>query len=221
MIKKIKHSLLAIILAGLVVSCNNADTKTDQNVESENHIEDHDQSKQEANKEEENNQEEKENPEEINTEDEEESEETKIEATDEETVEEPMEDDDLISNDGIYYTSYDPTSYGEINEYGMPTIESWKIEGDILTVKGSLQYPYPDGEYIENNIHTFKLTDQTTYTGVGGDGEFEMSKEDILSAPAPSNTITVKDGIVTNIRFSSWSFKSNNSLKYFLIPKQG
>ena len=201
MIKKIKHSLLAIILAGLVVSCNNADTKADQNVESENHIGDHDQSKQEANKEEENKQEE--DTEEINTEDEEESEETKIEATDEETVEETIEDDDLITDDGVYYTSYDPTSYGEINEYGMPTIESWNIEGDILTVKGSLQCPYPDGEYIENKIHTFKLTDQTTYTGVGGDGEFEMSKEDILSAPAPSNTITVKDGIVTNIRFSS------------------
>ena len=206
MIKKIKHSLLAIILAGLVVSCNNADTKADQNVESENHIGDHDQSKQEANKEEENKQEE--DTEEINTEDEEESEETKIEATDEETVEETIEDDDLITDDGVYYTSYDPTSYGEINEYGMPTIESWMIEDDILTIKGSLQSPYPDGDYIENNIHTFKLTDQTTYTGVGGDGEFEMSKEDVLTAPAPSNTITVKDGVVTNIRFSSWSFKT-------------
>lgn len=207
MVKKIKHSLLAIILTGLVVSCNNADTKTDQNVESENHIEENDLNNLEANKEE-NKQEEEEDPKEIDTEDEEESEETKIEATDEEAVEEPIEDDDLITDDGIYYTSYDPTSYGEINEYGMPTIESWNIEGDILTVKGSLQCPYPDGEYIENKIHTFKLTDQTTYTGVGGDGEFEMSKEDILSAPAPSNTITVKDGIVTNIRFSSWSFKT-------------
>lgn len=207
MVKKIKHSLLAIILTGLVVSCNNADTKTDQNVESENHIEENDLNNLEANKEE-NKQEEEEDPKEIDTEDEEESEETKIEATDEEAVEEPIEDDDLITDDGVYYTSYDPTSYGEINEYGMPTIESWKIEDDILTVKGSLQYPYPDGEYIENKIHTFKLTDQTTYTGVGGDGEFEMPKEDILSAPAPSNTITIKDGIVTNIRFSSWSFKT-------------
>lgn len=207
MVKKIKHSLLAIILTGLVVSCNNADTKTDQNVESENHIEENDQNNLEANKEE-SKQEEEEDPKEIDTEDEEESKETKIETTDEENVtestdQETVEDDDLITDDGIYYTSYDPTSYGEINEYGMPTIESWNIEGDILTVKGSLQYPYPDGEYIENKIHNFKLTDQTTYTGVGGDGEFEMSKEDVLTAPAPSNTITVKDGVVTNIRFSS------------------
>lgn len=202
MVKKIKHSLLAIILTGLVVSCNNADTKTDQNVESENHIEENDQNNLEANKEE-SKQEKEEDPKEIDTEDEEESKETKIETTDEETVEETIEDDDLITDDGVYYTSYDPTSYGEINEYGMPTIESWMIEDDILTIKGSLQSPYPDGDYIENNIHTFKLTDQTTYTGVGGDGEFEMSKEDVLTAPAPSNTITVKDGVVTNIRFSS------------------
>ena len=177
---------------------DNTETETKEAiVESENHIEENDQNNLEANKEENKKEEE-----------EEESKETKIETTDEENVtvstdQETIEDDDLITDDGVYYTFYDPTSYGEINEYGMPTIESWMIEGDILTIKGSLQSPYPDGDYIENNIHTFKLTDQTTYTGVGGDGEFEMSKEDVLTAPAPSNTITVKDGVVTNIRFSS------------------
>lgn len=208
-----KKILMTAALAFALASCGNAteaeptsentEMETKQDIlepmenedqaiaDSENHIAEIDQNNLEANKEE-NNQEE-----------EEESKETKVAATDEENVEEPIVDNDLISNDGSYYTAYDPSSHGEISQYGTPFIESWKIEGDILTVKGSMQYPYPDGEYLENKIHTFKLTDQTTYTGVGGDGEFEKSKEDILDTPSPSNTITVKDGVVTNIRFSS------------------
>ena len=113
------------------------------------------------------------------------------------------DDENLITEDGQYYTAFNLQSDGGVNEYNLPETNSWKLEEDKLTVNGTLQDSYPDGEYTENKTHTFKLTDATTFTGSGAEGEFEMDRENYLDHGAPSNIITVTNGVVTNISFGS------------------
>lgn len=196
--KNFKNALLIISLAGLIVACSNTNQETQRNNQAEEQV---DQTI-EVEKSEPAEEEIIENGNEAKLEDEqvEEIPSEEIPSNEEDPI---VEDDNLITKDGKYYTAYNPQSNGGVNEYNLPETNSWQIEGDKLTVNGTLQESYPDGEYTENKIHTFKLTDATTFTGVGAEGEFEMNKEDHLDQGAPSNIITVTNGVVTNISFGS------------------
>lgn len=197
--KKFKNSLLIILLATSIVACSNTNTNNDEDIKKENSTEQVDQTI-EVEKSEPVVKEEKQ----IEIEDDSKDKETEVaEETSEVEEEVTIEDENLITEDGEYYTAYNLQSDGGINEYDLPEINSWKLEEYLLTVNGTLQDSYPNGEYTENKIHTFKLTDTTTYTGMGADGEFEMPKENYIDHGAPSNIITVKNGEVTNIRFGS------------------
>lgn len=197
--KKFKNSLLAILLAASIVACGNAETNNAEDIEKEDSSKQIDQTieveKSEPVAKEEN---------QTEVEDDVKDQETQVvKETSEVEKEVASEDENLITEDGQYYTAYNPQSDGGINEYNLPETNSWKLEEYLLTVSGTLQNPYPDGEYTENKIHTFKLTDATTFTGVGADGEFETPKENHIDQGAPSNIITVENGVVTNIRFGS------------------
>ena len=197
--KKFKNSLLAILLATSIVACGNAETNNTEDIEKEDSSKQVDQTieveKSEPVAKEEN---------QTEVEDDVKVQETQVvEETSEFDEEVTIEDENLIIKDGEYYTAYNLQSDGGINEYDLPEINSWKLEEYLLTVSGTLQNPYPDGEYTENKIHAFKLTDATTFTGVGADGEFEMDRENHIDHGAPSNIITVENGVVTNIRFGS------------------
>lgn len=197
--KKFRNSLLIILLATSTVACGNAETNNAEDIEKEDSSKKVDQTieveKSEPVAKEDN---------QTKVEDDVKDQETQVvEETSEFDEEVTIEDENLITKDGEYYTAYNLQSDGGINEYDLPETNSWKLEEYLLTVSGTLQNPYPDGEYTENKIHTFKLTDATTFTGVGADGEFEMDRENHIDHGAPSNIITVENGVVTNIRFGS------------------
>lgn len=198
--KNFKSTLLIILLASLIVACGNTDTNSSNDIESQKPVEEKVDQTIDLEKSDPVEKEVGKNQAENNTEDDE-KEAVEEENTDKEEL--SIEDENLITEDGQYYTAYNSQSDGGVNEYNLPEINSWKLEEDKLTVSGTLQNPYPDGEYTENKIHTFKLTDETSYTGVGADGEFEMDRENYTEHGAPSNTITVTNGVVTNIRFGS------------------
>ena len=114
-----------------------------------------------------------------------------------------LEDNIYITDDGDYYTIYNPNSGGELDEYGYPNAYSMKIEDNSLIVKGSMSLGDTKGNILPSNVYSFKMTDNTIIVGVNAEGEVPISREDFNEFSAPALTVMVSNGKVEKIRTSS------------------
>lgn len=118
--------------------------------------------------------------------------------------------------DGLYFSSLASSKNGERDEeFNSPYLASLKIEGDTLTVDGTIDYlvnpeDFESAEKYENASYNFKLSDDVTLQAVGGLAEPEyFSKEEFVEYyqkvkdSGLALKIEVKDGVVTTVSFAS------------------
>ncbi|MFO3715636.1 hypothetical protein [Anaerococcus cruorum] len=115
--------------------------------------------------------------------------------------------------DGLYFSSLASSKNGERDEeFNSPYLANLKIEGDTLTVDGTIDYLVnpEDFESAENASYNFKLSDDVTLQAVGGLAEPEyFSKEEFVEYyqkvkdSGLALKIEVKDGVVTIVSFAS------------------
>lgn len=118
--------------------------------------------------------------------------------------------------DGLYFSSLASSKNGERDEeFNSPYLANLKIEGDTLTVDGTIDYlvnpeDFESAEKYENASYNFKLSDDVTLQAVGGLAEPEyFSKEEFVEYyqkvkdSGLALKIEVKDGVVTTVSFAS------------------
>lgn len=224
-IKLVNKSILAAALAVSLVGCNNADapanepqpeTQTeeaaDQITESLDETE-AEESTQEAETD-------AEKPEE--TKETEETEKPKEEGNEESkpasTAEAAEGEDDLVleEGDGLYFSSLVASKNGERDpEFDSPFLYDLKIEDDILTLDGSIDYrENPDdrenSQPYENGSYNFKLSPDVVFQGVGGTAEpkYYTTEEFIefyneVKDSGLALFLDVENGLVTTVSVSS------------------
>lgn len=118
--------------------------------------------------------------------------------------------------DGLYFSTLAASKNGERDEeFNSPYLANLKIEGDTLTVEGTIDYlvnpeDFESAEKYENASYNFKLSDDVTLQAVGGLAEPEyFSKEEFVEYyqkvkdSGLALKIEVKDGVVTTVSFAS------------------
>ena len=118
--------------------------------------------------------------------------------------------------DGLYFSTLAASKNGERDEeFNSPYLANLKIEGDTLTVDGTIDYlvnpeDFESAEKYENASYNFKLSDDVTLQAVGGLAEPEyFSKEEFVEYyqkvkdSGLALKIEVKDGVVTTVSFAS------------------
>lgn len=118
--------------------------------------------------------------------------------------------------DGLYFSTLASSKNGERDEeFNSPYLANLKIEGDTLTVEGTIDYlvnpdDFESAEKYENAAYNFKLSDNVTLQAVGGLAEPEyFSKEEFVEYyqkvkdSGLALKIEVKDGVVTTVSFAS------------------
>ena len=106
----------------------------------------------------------------------------------------------LVTEDGNYYSAYDPTSNGEPSQYGSQTFYEVTIDGNKMIVKGGFEYNN-DQEILSNNTYLFELTDDTEFVIVGAEGDSLQDKSSFT--PSPALILIVEGGKVRQVRSSS------------------
>ena len=107
------------------------------------------------------------------------------------------------------YVTTSGTYYGCLYDsgYGIPHLSSVSISGDVLTVKGSLDYYQGDNwdntTQMSSGTYQFKLTGQTKYAEGGDDGLYYMNKSEFISSTGPVLYITVANGVVTELCYGA------------------
>lgn len=121
-----------------------------------------------------------------------------------------------IYNTGSYsnsYSSFETTSgryFGVTyaDNYSDSYIASVSIDGDVLTVVGSLEYtsnPNDWGEYavpLAYDTYQFQLTGNTQYLEVGEEAYY-MTKSEFKRSWGPVLSIIVSNGVVKEVYFSA------------------
>ena len=118
--------------------------------------------------------------------------------------------------DGLYFSSLASSKNGERDEeFNSPYLANLKIEGDTLTVEGTIDYlvnpeDFESTDKYENASYNFKLSDDVTLQAVGGLAEPEyFSKEEFVEYyqkvkdSGLALKIHVENGIVTTVSFAS------------------
>jgi len=118
--------------------------------------------------------------------------------------------------DGLYFSTLAASKNGERDEeFNSPYLANLKIEGDTLTVDGTIDYlvnpeDFESAEKYENTSYNFKLSDDVTLQAVGGLAEPEyFSKEEFVEYYQKVKDsglglkIHVENGIVTTVSFAS------------------
>ena len=118
--------------------------------------------------------------------------------------------------DGLYFSTLAASKNGERDEeFNSPYLANLKIEGDTLTVDGTIDYlvnpeDFESAEKYENASYNFKLSDDVTLQAVGGLAEPEyFSKEEFVEYyqkvkdSGLALKIHVENGIVTTVSFAS------------------
>lgn len=118
--------------------------------------------------------------------------------------------------DGLYFSTLAASKNGERDEeFNSPYLANLKIEGDTLTVDGTIDYlvnpeDFESAEKYENASYNFKLSDDVTLQAVGGLAEPEyFSKEEFVEYYQKVKDsglglkIHVENGIVTTVSFAS------------------
>lgn len=118
--------------------------------------------------------------------------------------------------DGLYFSTLAASKNGERDEeFNSPYLANLKIEGDTLTVEGTIDYlvnpeDFESAEKYENASYNFNLSDDVTLQAVGGLAEPEyFSKEEFVEYyqkvkdSGLALKIEVKDGVVTTVSFAS------------------
>lgn len=107
------------------------------------------------------------------------------------------------------YVTTSGTYYGNLYDsgYGISHLSSVSISGDVLTVKGSLDYyqgnNWDNTTRMSNGTYQFKLTSQTTYGEGTDEGLLYMSKSEFISSTGPVLYITVANGVVTELCYGA------------------
>lgn len=118
--------------------------------------------------------------------------------------------------DGLYFSSLASSKNGErSDDFQSPYLANLKIEGDTLTVEGTIDYlvnpeDFESTDKYENASYNFKLSDDVTLQAVGGLAEPEyFSKEEFVEYyqkvkdSGLALKIHVENGIVTTVSFAS------------------
>ncbi|WP_394022274.1 hypothetical protein ACF3NF_04045 [Anaerococcus martiniensis] len=118
--------------------------------------------------------------------------------------------------DGLYFSTLAASKNGERDEeFNSPYLANLKIEGDTLTVEGTIDYlvnpeDFESAEKYESASYNFKLSDNVTLQAVGGLAEPEyFSKEEFVEYyqkvkdSGLALKIDVENGIVTTVSFAS------------------
>lgn len=123
---------------------------------------------------------------------------------------------DYQERDGVYVTNLVASQAGNRDpELALSSLADLKLENDMLTLEGSLDYlkdpnSYDNAEEYDKGVYSFKVTENTTFQAVGGMADPEIfTKEEFVDYyqgvkdSGLALKIEVKDGLVKTVSISS------------------